>query len=308
MKKIQILLILLIVSALSLLAQAVDYSKLSGPYLGQKPPGIIPELFAPGFISTEYGELNSVFNYDGTEFYFSRRGVPGKLSAIMFSRLVNGKWSEPEPVSFSGVRDDIDLFLLPDGNSIIFCSEDIQGNDQRRAPNHDFWISVRLGEKWSGPVPFAGNAVSEFEDYFPILTGNGNLYFNSQRAGAGTNDIYVSQFKNGDYSAAQKLPAPVNTKYREFDAFVSGDESLMIFSSDKPGGFGRSDLYVSWNNGNGVWSEPVNLGENINSEFSEYGATITPDGKYLFFTSNRNGSEDIFWVSAIVVEGLKPNR
>ena len=82
----------------------------------------------------------------------------------------------------------------------------------------------------------------------------------------------------------------------------------MIFSSDKPGGYGRSDLYISHKKTDGSWSEPMNMGETVNSEFSEYGATITPDGKYLFFTSNRNGSEDIFWISTKIIEELSSKK
>ena len=283
-------------------AQQTEFSKPTRPYLGQKPPGNTPELFAPGFVSTEFGELNSVFTNDGKEFYFSRRGIPGKLSTIMVTRLVNGIWSTPESVNFSGIKDDIDLFITADGNSMIFCSSDSKSNDGRISFNHDLWLSKRHEDKWSEPTPFAIEAMSEFEDYFPIVTQSGNLYFNSQRGGQGTNDIYCSKFFNAKYTIAEKVPEPINTVYREFDACVSQDESMIIFSSDKPGGFGGSDIYLSLKDMDGRWAEPRNLGKSVNSGFSEYGATITPDGKYLFFTSNRNGNEDIFWVSLKIIE------
>lgn len=308
MKKL-VLTNLLLITAFIISAQNKDSSKLTGPYLGQKPPGMTPEMFAPAFVSTrEYGELNSVFTKNGNEFYFSRRGVPGKYSTIMVTRQVNGTWCNPEPINFSGIKDDIDLFISHDGKSMVFCSYEEKSGNGKSYPNHDFWISYRVGEKWSSPVPFAKEAMSEFEDYFPVITGNENLYFNSQRGGPGTNDIYVSKYLNGKYSKPEKLPEPINTPYREFDAYVSLDESLMIFSSDKPGGYGRSDLYISLKKNDGSWSEPWNLGESVNSEFSEYGATITPDGKYLFFTSNRNGSEDIFWISIKAIEELRSKK
>lgn len=297
---------LLLITAIVISAQHKDSPKLNGQYLGQKPPGMTPEIFAPAFVSTkEYGELNAVFTKNGNEFYFSRRGVPDKYSTIMVTRQVNGSWSDPEPVNFSGIKDDIDLFITTDGKSMIFCSYQGKSSDVKSYPNHDFWISNRIAERWSSPMPFANEAVSEYEDYFPVVTSNGNLYFNSQRGGPGTNDIYISKYLNGKYTEAEKLPGPINTQYREFDAFVNQDEVLMIFSSEKPGGYGRSDLYISLKKNNGSWSEPYNLGKSVNSEFSEYAATITPDGKYLFFTSNRNGSEDIFWFSTNIIEELK---
>jgi hypothetical protein len=305
MKKL-ILTNLLLITSIVISAQHKDSLKLTGPYLGQKPPGMEPEIFAPDFISTkEYGELNAVFTKDGNEFYFSRRGVPGKYSKIMVTRQINGSWSKPEPVNFSGIKDDIDLFITPDGKSMIYCSYEEKPGDTTSYPNHDFWISNRVGERWSSPVPFAMEAMSVFEDYYPIVTDNGNLYFNSQRGGPGTNDIYISKFLNGKYTNAEKLPEPINTPYREFDAFVTHDEALMIYSCEKPGGYGRSDLYLSLKKNDGSWSKPYNLGKFVNSEYSEYGASLTSDGKYLFFTSNRNGSEDIFWVSAKIIEELK---
>lgn len=300
---------LLLITAIVISAQPKDSLKIAGPYFGLNPPGMTPEIFAPGFISTkEYGELNAVFTKDGNEFYFSRRGVPGKHSTIMVTSQVNGRWCNPEPVSFSGIKDGIDLFITTNGKSMVFCSYEEKTGDVKSYPNHDFWISYRVGERWTSPVPFAREAISEFEDYFPVITGNGNLYFNSQRGGPGTNDIYISKYLNGNYTRPEKLPEPINTPYREFDAFVTQDEGLMIFSSDNPGGFGRSDLYISNKKNDGSWSEPLNMGESVNSEFSEYSATITPDGKYLFFTSNRNGSEDIFWLSIKKIEELSSKK
>lgn len=285
-------------------AQHQDSQKFSGPYLGQKPPGMVPEVFAPDFISSkEFGELNSVFTQDGNEFYFSRRGVPGKYSTIMVCRQINGSWSKPAPINFSGIKDDIDLFITNDGKSMIFCSD--EGEIGESYPNHDFWISKRVGENWSSPMPFAVETSSEYEDYFPIITSKGNLYFNSQRGGRSTNDIYLSKYLNGTYNKPQKLSAPINTQYLEFDAYVTSDETMMIFSSDKPGGYGRSDIYISLKKDDGSWSEPANPGKSVNSEFSEYGSTISPDGKYLFFTSTRNGSADIFWISTKIIEQTK---
>ena len=299
MKKVIVSLVILFqVSITNSQTSQNDMPVLKGSYLGQIPPGNKSQIFAPDFVSTEAGELNSVFTADGKEFYFSRRGIPGKPSAIMVTKMINNKWTKPSPVNFSGIYNDVDLFLTPDGKSMIYCSGRIVNEGNVVKMNNDFWISKRIGDLWGEPTKFAEEAVSEFEDYFPIVTKSGNLYFNSQRGGQGTNDIYCSKFVNGKYSSAEKLPAPINSQLRDFDAFVSQDEKMIIFSSDRPGGFGGSDNYISFKKSDNSWSGPVNLGNDINSAASEYGATISPDGKYFFYTSGRNGSEDIFWVSA----------
>jgi len=303
-------LILLKVSLVFCQTSPEGFPELKGPYLGQNPPGIKSQIFAPDFVSTRFGELNSVFTADGMEFYFSRRGIPGKPSAIMVTRMINNEWTTPSPVNFSGKFNDVDLFLTSDGKSMIYCSGRIVNEGKVERMNNDFWVSVRKGDLWGEPAKFAEEAVSEFEDYFPIVTQSGNLYFNSQREEPGTNDIYCSKLVNGRYSAAEKLPDPINSPYREFDAFVSQDEKMIVFSSERPGGFGGSDIYISFKKTDNSWSEPVNLGNDINSAYSEYGATISPDGKYLFYTSGRNGNEDIFWVSSKIIEGiiLKENK
>jgi hypothetical protein len=265
-------------------------------YVGQPPPGLTAQLFAPGFVSTEDGELNAVFTSDFQEFYFTRRGVPVLPPRIFASRRGPGGWGLPEAVPFDDRYSAIDLFLTADGERMVFCSNRPREEGAPIRGDHDFWVSEREGDRWGEPRRFAPAAVSDFEDYYPVLTESGNLYFNSQRDGPGTNNIFRSSRVGGEYEAAEKLPGPINSEHREFDAFVSPGEDLILFSSDRPGGFGRADIYVSVLEEEG-WSDPRNLGEAVNSESSEYGAALTPDGRYLFFTSSRTGMEDIYWVS-----------
>lgn len=270
-------------------------------YLGQSPPGVTARLFAPGFVSTEDGELNSVFSSDFQEFYFTRRGIPTIPPAIMISKRGADGWDPPEPVGFDERYSAIDLFITPDGRRMVFCSNRPHEEGDSPRTDHDFWVSVRDDGGWSDPQPFAPAAQSDSEDFFPIVTDRGSLYFNSQRDGPGTNNIFRSSLVGGEYLIAEKLPAPINSEYREFDAFVTGEGEMMVFSSDRPGGFGGSDIYLSFLE-NGQWSEPRNLGEAVNSESSEYGAMLTPDGRYLFFTSTRSGMEDVYWISSSILD------
>jgi Tol biopolymer transport system component len=75
--------------------------------------------------------------------------------------------------------------------------------------------------------------------------------------------------------------------------------SYMIFCSNKAGGFGRTDMYITYWLSNCTWSTPVNLGENINSVDTDFSPTVTPDGNNLMFTrSNRTRTHsDIYWAS-----------
>jgi hypothetical protein len=261
---------------------------------------VTAQLFSPDFVSTEDGELNSVFSADFQEFYFTRRGIPTVPPRIMVSRRGPEGWGNPESVGFDQRFSAIDLFLTQDGQRMVFCSNRPRQGEASPRADHDFWVSEREGTEWGRPQLFAAEAVSESEDFYPIITENGNLYFNSQRDGPGTNNIFRSDWAEGRYQPAEKLPPPINSDFREFDAFVSPGEDLIIFSSDRPGGIGRADIYLSRFE-NGRWSEPMNLGAAVNSESSEYGAMLSPDGRFLFFTSSRTGMEDIYWVSADVL-------
>lgn len=302
--------VLFIIYLLSLItdfpfSQQSNSSKLTGPYFGQEQPGNKSKIFAPEFISTEFGELNSIFTQDGKEFYFSRRGIPRKPSNIMVSKMIKDVWTKPEPVEFTDIYSDIDLFITKDGGGMIFCSNRPHQKYDKEKTDHDFWISKRQGNNWSEPVLFAEEAASKFEDFFPVVTKNGNLYFNSQRGGLGTNDIYCSRFANGKYLTAEKLPEPINSIFREFDAYVSPDESMIIFSSERPGGFGCSDIYICFKKNENSWTDPLNMGEDINSPGWEYGSSLSPEGKFFFYTSDKRMNEDIYWVSSKIIEDLK---
>lgn len=280
-----------------------DQAVLKGDYLGQKKPGQIPVMFAPGFVSTERPQLNAVFTPDGKEFYFSLR-KPDAPFAIMVTRQVNNRWTKPQTAPFSGKYSDVDQSISPDGKRFFFCStRPVNKGEERK--DHDFWVMERAGTGWSEPQHLGFAVNTDKEDFYPTVTRGGTLYFSSQREGPGTNNIYRSRLAEGKYGKAEKLSDAVNTKHREFDPFIAADESFIIFASERPGGFGSSDLYISFVRKDGTWTKAQNMGNTINSEDSDYTPMLSPDGKYLFFTSGRGGVDDIYWVDASVIKKLK---
>ena len=166
----------------------------TGDYLGQTPPEMTAQRFAPEFVSTEHGELNSVFSPDLQEFYFSRRGIPGRRSTIMVTRRGAEGWAHPEVVDFGERYNAIDLFITPDGERMVFCSNRPHPGESQPQSDHDLWVSERDGGGWGAPVLFAPAALSSSEEFYPIVTASGNLYFNSQREGPGTNNIFRAPF------------------------------------------------------------------------------------------------------------------
>ena len=280
---------------------------LKGLYLGQNPPGKTPEVFAPGIISTEADEGCSYFSKDGQLYLFTRGGSvePG----IFIMEQKEGIWSKPYLASFSAGRHDWDFTLAPDGKTVYIASGRPHKKGGAPERDHSIWVSERTKEGWSEPqlLPFPVN--SGQHDSYPSVTEDGTLYFFSRRSGgSGLGDIYRSWKTNGHYTKIENLGAPINTEFHEVDPFVSPDESYMILCSDRPGGCGNADIYISFRKEDGSWTEPVNIGKKVNSPYDEYIPAVTPDGKYFFFTSNKSGNREIYWVDARIITRLKSTQ
>lgn len=281
-----------------------DFPLLKGLYLGQKPPGKTPAVFAPGIISTEAHEGCSSFSGDGRLFLFARAG--STLDGILFMHQIDEIWSQPELAPFSAGKYDWDFMLAPDGRTVFISSGRPISEDSLPEREYRIWISEQLKTGWSEPqlLPFPVN--SGQHDSYPSVTEEGTLYFFSNRAGGfGEGDIYRSRQVKGQYPEIENLGAPINTTYHEVDPFIAPDESYLIFCSEKPGGFGRADIYITFRKQNGAWAQPINMGDMINSPFAEYIPSVTPDGRYFFFTSNKSGNRDIYWVDAKILESYK---
>ncbi|MBU1014754.1 MAG: hypothetical protein KKG99_17295, partial [Bacteroidetes bacterium] len=115
--------------------------------------------------------------------------------------------------------------------------------------------------------------------------------------------IYKSQFINGEYAKPEFLPKEIN-KSKYFGAshpFIAPDESYLILDAPING---NSGLFISYKKEDGSWTEAVAFGHPINTEAYEGIATVSPDGKYLFF----NRDNDIYWVSTKIIEELRPKE
>jgi len=281
--------------------QQDDFPVLKGPYLGQKLPGMIPEIFAPGIISTkENYELNSVFSPKGDEFYYEistttpEEKKKGKyFYIIMVSKHKNGIWTKPEMVPFSGKYATMDMCFSPDGNRLYFTSD--RPNPYESSPKNNIWYVTRVGEGWSDPkIPGPPIYSKKVRQGQVSLAANGSLYF---RRG---DDLFYAKFKKGKFLLPVILPKEINSPYAEGKPFVAPDESYLLFiryamPTNIDGGKG---LYISFRSGDGIWTPAKNT--NIYGSLPK----ITPDGKYFFFS--RGG--DIYWVDAGFIEDLKPKE
>ena len=119
----------------------------AGIYMGQQPPGLEPEIFAPGVISTAMSELNSVFTPDGKEFYFAVSRGRHFGYTIFVTRLIDGRWSAPEVPSFAAGVSAVDMSVTADGSRLYFCSNKARVPGGETEENFDIWFVDRLPER-----------------------------------------------------------------------------------------------------------------------------------------------------------------
>jgi Tol biopolymer transport system component len=287
--------------------KSYEYSEIKGPYLGQKPPGLIPQIFAPGIISTGLHEGSSGFNLHSTHFVFQR--IENQKVMTYEMERNNGLWTKPKIVPFAHMMRNGDFVFAPDGRTLYFQSNTpIEGLEEEGTVSN-IWVIKKTDTGWTEPRHLDFTINTKWPDSFASVTTDGTLYFFSRKPGGeGKSDLYRSNYINGKYTEAQNLGDLFNTEEHEWDPFVAPDESYLIFCSTKPEGYGSDDFYISFRNKDLKWSEPVNMGESINSQGSENRPYVTPDGRYFFFTSTKRGNRDIYWVDAKFIDRFRSYR
>jgi Tol biopolymer transport system component len=256
-------------------------------YLGQSPPGEIPIVFASGVVSVENKNTHALnFSPDGKTIIFSR--YPDKTSYIM--TFENGKWSEPVESFFHGKE----VSFSKDGNKIFYYTG-----------GGDIFFVEKKDANWSEPVKMGKNINTAETEYYPSIVNDGSIYF-SRDGNWKTGRVMYSKFIDGNYSAAVDLGLPINNG-GALHAWISPDESYMLFNSPRVGSFTQNDIWVSFRKSDGTWTNPKNLGEKINSSADAILCpTVSPDGKYMFFTKLNFSTKAgyIYWVSTKFLNGL----
>jgi len=308
-----------------------DFPALNGPYLGQKGPGSTPEIFAPGILSLGFHEHNIAISPDGKEIFFVAASSDFSRYLIMTTRLINGTWTIPEVALFSGGRNDGAPAFSPDGKRLYFSSRRPRPGGGTSAEDFNIWYVERKADSWTGPTSLGGPVNTGQNEVNPSVTSDGTIYFQRiEKLGALDWDLYRSSPRNGVYGLPERLPASVNTEANEAGPFIAPDGSYLLFQSNRPGGYGIMDIYVTYRTKGGGWGDPINLGERINSPYSDWGPVVSPDGRYLFFSSFRNvlpikpessdyfeylksrlgtpspGKGTLYWMEAKMIAALNP--
>jgi hypothetical protein len=249
-------------------------------YLGQKPPGLRPVLFAPDIIKTEFREAGCAFSPDLKEFYFRRRGGEYESNTLVVVAYIDNKWSESLVETKAG-----EPFISLDGKTMHL------GKKYRERTTSGWSEKKSLGD------PF-----NSFRIMRLTASSNGTYYFDEASE---TGPLRYSRFINGVY----EQPKTLNVDVGNWNAhpYIAPNESYIIWDDQRESGSGGADLYISFREKDGAWGPSINLGDTINTEFEDAYGSITPDGKYFFFNrSYGNNKADIFWVDAQIIENLRP--
>ena len=241
-----------------------------------------PVLFTD--VSTNLNERDIAISPDGQEMYYTVQTSRNILSTILYRKRQRNGWSKPEVAPFSGVFNDLEPAFSPDGKKLYFCSNrPLSGSATK---DYDIWVMERTGTVWSSPKNLGSPVNTTANEFYPSVTENGNLYFTAEKEGAiGNEDIFVSRANAEGYAQPVPLDTAVNSKLWEFNAFVSPDESYIIFTSyGRKDDSGGGDLYMSINRNN-QWQPAVNL-KGINSTTIDYCPFVYKG--VLYFTSCRH--------------------
>ena len=308
-----------------------------GPYLGQKPPGVKAEIFAPGIISTGlHDDAGPAFAKDGSEVYFRISGRPHSIIGLI--PCVDGIWGKPRIAPFSGQYSDGQFRFSQDGKRLYFESD--RPLDNTGPPKDtDVWFVDREEAGWGEPRNLGRPVNSEHDEYLGSVSKDGTVFFtvrkrdpDGRRGQSYTN--YSCRFTEGGYLEPAKLEPPFNSDAFQLAPVFSPDETWAILViRGRSDGVGQEDLYAVFKMEDGSWTEPRNLGPDINSDRTDWFPSFSPDGKYLFFVSWRYTGEtysknqrtfdemmnlyaspiygqgaDVYWVDAAAVEALRPGK
>lgn len=275
----------LILTTLSLLFVGVEITTQSTTQLDKILNSLRPELVQPGTVSTNGFEFGTSVSPNGNELFFIK-GIAGfRRTVLVYCHWKNGYWSKPKIAPFSGKYRDMNPYHSKDGKRLYFTSDRPTSNDNLKGSN--FWYVDKLTKGWSEPKLVKGAINDEYEIVYPTVHKDGTVHFVSwSRPGSKGGDIFISKLKNGSYTKPE-LVEELNTEASDADPEMSLDGKYMFITSQRKEGLGHYDLYVFKKRRDGKWGKAINLGAKVNSRNMDSDPILSPDGKTLYFSSDK---------------------
>jgi len=270
------------------LLAATTFALLSIAAYAADPPA--PQVLASGVISTGDDEWGFAMSPQGDALWFNKADRGYRVQVIMESVTdARGRWQAPRVAPFSGRYRDIDPALSPDGRYLVFASNrPLQADGARRA-DFDLWRVERLpAGGWSAPRHLGDAINGAGSETNSSIAADGTLYFAVSGA-QGQRDLMRARATRDGYAAPEPLPAPINSEADESNHWIAPDQSYLLFLSNRPGGIGENDLYISFRDGDG-WHAPRNLGAPVNRPGASgvFTPFVDAGGRHLYFAERRS--------------------
>jgi Tol biopolymer transport system component len=277
----------------------IDSLSTEGSYFGQKPPSLIPEIFAPGIISIDGRYEHGIsFSPGLDEVYFSANKNDEEPS-IYYSKREDEKWITPKKANFTKGKKVAEMhpFVSPNGKTLHFIA-----HDSFTLPHHKesvkSWYVKRSGDSWSDAKQLDSPINDDFV-FYSNEAKNVDLYYTN----VSKRKMYYAPKKDDKYPEVHELGTG------GFHGFISPSQDYLVVNArNKEDDQRKSDIYVYFRKKDGTWSKAINLGDEVNTNFAETCPSLTPDGKYLFFGryNEEGGLSNFYWVSAEVINKVRP--
>lgn len=264
-------------------------------YFGQKTPGMTPEIFAPDVVSVT-GRYEYALSFSPTmdELYFSGN-KEDENQTVYFSKLKDQKWTQPKKANFTKgkKKNEFEAFVSPNNKRIYFSTYDSIFHDE------NIWYVDRLKDSWSEAKKLNSPMNNDIV-FYANAANNGDIFYTS----ISKLKMYYAPNKNGTFPEVHEVEIEHGAH-----GFITPDQDFLLVDAKKDNDKTKDrDIHVCFKKKNGEWTKPINLGSTVNSDFTETCPSITPDGKYLFFSryNEENRVSNIYWVSAAVIANVKP--
>jgi len=276
---------------------------LFGPWFGQTPPGSVPVLFAPPELQSNsewfwHGAL--AFSPDGTEFYMDVYYPNASPSGMRVRQMImtNNEWSSIQPAPFAGEYVSAGMSFINDGNTVYWVSD---------RPESNYWKSSKVNGVWSNATPVYYQYPAGLGSGWRLSVANSERIYAHFFSGVSYEqcDIYTIDRVNGQYLTPQKMSDSINSDSMDIGAFIDPDEEYLIFESNRDGGLGETDLYISFRKPDNTWTPAINFGYPVNTDSYEMSPYVSADKQFLFFLSERDASRNPYWVSANVIDSIR---
>jgi len=262
-------------------------------------------IFASGIICLEERfEQSITFIPDGSEIVFGISNQNWDVFKMHSIKYENGRWSDSKEVFSNGTPGGIAPMFSPDGSKLYHSTT------RTGYPEMDIYYTSKQDTGWAEAMKLDFPISSDSIEWEASVSTDHTIYFSSAREGCqGPLDIFFSELEDGRYKTANRMSDKVNSTAGDDCPFIAPDESYIIFASDRDDSFGKRDLYISFKNNDGSWSQALNLGPKVNTEFWEIYPSVSPDGEFLFFTRREKWWEsapsDIYWISTDFLKTLR---